>query len=276
LGLEPFEWQREVLNPAARRIIMLGCRQPGKSTITAIKTLCKAKSTAGSLSLITCPAKDQSEEVMHKIDGFIAQDDRLPMLVHDGVFKKEWVTRSRILALPGTERSVRGYSKPQTIIVDEAAQVEDRTIFALRPMMIGGDCELIVLSTPRGKRGYFYRQWSKGHGWKKILVRVPWDLVSGRLVAAKPEKQFHAEMLKQGILAYYSPRHAGEEGLAFLEEELANIDELWFRQEYLCEFIDELTGIFSSELVDSAIVSTVKPLALDGLSSKIEPLEAPK
>jgi hypothetical protein len=274
--LDPFVWQREVLDPAARRIIMLGCRQPGKSWATAIKTLCKAKGTRESLSLIVCPAQDQSVELMHKIDGFIAMDDHLPALVRDGTFGKEWETRSRIIALPGTERSVRGYSKPHTIIVDEAAQVEDRTIFALRPMMIRADCEFIVLSTPRGKRGYFYRQWSKGRGWKKVMVRIPWDLVGGRLVPAKPEAQYHAEMLKQGILAYYSPRHAGPEGLEFLEEELANIDELWFRQEYLCEFIDELTGLFSAELIDRAISSSVKPLVMGGVSSEIVPLEAPK
>ncbi len=255
---------------------MLGCRQPGKSTATAVKTLCKAKSSHGSLSLITCPAKDQSKELMHKIEGFMVLDDRLPMLTHNGIFEKEWVTRSRILALPGTERSVRSYSAPQTLIIDEAAQVLDTTIYALRPMMIRADTELIVLSTPRGKRGYFWRQWSKGKGWKKILVRIPWDLVNGKLVPAKPEADFHAEMKKQGILAYYSPRHAGEEGLAFLQEELENLDELWFRQEYLCEFIDELTGIFSAELIDRAIVSTIKPLVIDGVSSEIELLEEPK
>lgn len=255
---------------------MLGCRQPGKSTITGVKTLWKAKSALGSLSLITCPAKDQSKELMHKIDGFIAMDPRLPMLVHDGAFEKAWITRSRILALPGTERSVRSYSKPQTIVIDEAARVDDRTIFALRPMMIRADTELIVLSTPQGKRGYFWRQWSKGKGWKKIMVRIPWDLVGGRLVPARPEAEFHAEMLKQGILAYYSPRHAGEEGLAFLQEELENLDELWFRQEYLCEFVDELTAIFPAELVDRAFVPNVLPLKIEGLSSEVLPLEAPK
>jgi hypothetical protein len=255
---------------------MLGCRQPGKSTITGVKTLCKAKSTAGSLSLITCPAKDQSKELMNKISTFIALDPRLPMLLNDGAFEKVFSTHSRILALPGTERSVRSYSAPQTMVIDEAARVDDRTIFALRPMMIRADTELIVLSTPQGKRGYFWRQWTKGKGWKKILVRIPWDLVGSKLVPAKPEKAFHEEMLEQGILAYYSPRHAGEEGLAFLQEELENLDELWFRQEYLCEFVDELTGIFTAELIDRAIVSTVKPLSLEGLSSEVKPLEAPK
>lgn len=255
---------------------MLGCRQPGKSTITALKTLCKAKSAPGSLSLITCPAKDQSKEVMHKIDGFIGMDPRMPMLVHDGTFEKEWETRSRILALPGTERSVRGYSAPQTLIIDEAAQVLDTTIFALRPMMIRAGTELIVLSTPRGKRGYFWRQWDKGRGWKKVMVRIPYDLVNGRLVPAKPEEQFRAEMLKQGILGYYSPRHSGEEGLAFLQEELENLDELWFRQEYLCEFIDELAGTFSAGLVDQVITREVEPLRMELVSSEVEPLEAPK
>lgn len=269
LGLNPFPWQWEALDPTSRRVMMLTCRQAGKSTVVAGKTLCKAKSEPTCLNLITCPAQDQSKELIKKVDQFILHDPYIPKLTHDGAYEKQFENRSRIVALPGSERAVRGYSAPKTIIIDEAAQVQDSTIFAMRPMMIGADTELFMLSTPRGKRGYFYRQWDEGKYWKKILVRIAWDIENGRLVPAMPEKQFHAKMLKQGILAYYSPRHTLEE----LQEEFESMDELWFRQEYLCEFVDELTMVFATELVKAALSDQVIPLGLGALSAEVEPLK---
>ena len=34
---------------------------------------------------------------------------------------------------------------------------------------------------------------------------------------------------------------------AFLEEERATMGERWFRQEYLCEFVDAVSGVFDRE-----------------------------
>ena len=38
--------------------------------------------------------------------------------------------------------------------------------------------------------------------------------------------------------------------------------ERWFRQEYLCEFEDTLSGIFARELVEDAITDEIKPLVI--------------
>jgi hypothetical protein len=35
----------------------------------------------------------------------------------------------------------------------------------------------------------------------------------------------------------------------------------WFRQEYLCEFEDAVSGVFDRELVEQAITYDVEPLA---------------
>jgi hypothetical protein len=268
-GYKPYAWEIEALDPGVRRLIILSCRQAGKSTITAVKTLNKAKTLAGALNLVTAPTQDQSKELVKKMDMFRHRDPRLPALTHDGTFEKEFVNGSRIVALPGSERSVRGYTGPKTIIIDEASQVSEDLVMAIRPMMIGADTELILLSTPRGKRGYFYRQWTQGRHWKKILVRIGFDLVDGKLVKAMPEKQFHELMLKQGVLAYYSPRHTLEE----LEEELQAMDEVWFRQEYLCEFVDTMVTYFPLELTQAAMDDTVEPLFRSALDDSVEPLE---
>ena len=57
------------------------------------------------------------------------------------------------------------------VIFDEAARVDDDLLAALRPTMATVDGTLIMLTTPFGKRGEFYRAWTEGQGWTK--VRVP-------------------------------------------------------------------------------------------------------
>ena len=40
---------------------------------------------------------------------------------------------SRIVALPGSERTTRGYAGARLVILDEAARIEDDLLAALRP-----------------------------------------------------------------------------------------------------------------------------------------------
>lgn len=251
LGIGPYHWQREALNPSIRRLIFLAARQAGKSTIVAAKTMHRAKHNANFLSLIICPSQDQSKELVKKIDQFINLDRALPELIRDSTFEKEFANGSRIVALPGSERSVRSYSGPGMIIIDEAARVLDETYMALRPMMTGADTELVLMSTPAGKRGFFFREWDQGTGWTKIEVNVAFRYREGKLVDGPPEAEYRAQRAKDGVSAYYSPRHTRE----FLEQELSTTPEYWFLQEYGCQFVDPENQIFSYDLIKDALVS---------------------
>jgi hypothetical protein len=263
IGLEPFEWQRDALRPydywseidsgryaeLGDRLLILAARQSGKSTVVAGGTQHTAKHNRDALNLVICPAKDQSAEVMQKVAIGLTRDPELfDMLRRDGVTLKEFDNMSRIVALPGTERSVRGYSAPKTIILDEAARVLDPTYFAVRPMMTGTRTNLIAMTTAFGKRGWFFHAWTESSNWRKILVRVPWDPYNGRLVDAMPEDEFRDYWAERGVHAYYSPRHDKR----FLEDELDNIGDVWFRQEYCCEFLDEGGSLFSYDDIIAA------------------------
>jgi hypothetical protein len=48
----------------------------------------------------------------------------------------------------------------------------------------------------------------------------------------------------------------------FLEQERRTMGERWFRQEYLCEFEDSVSGVFERDLVTNAIREDVKPLRI--------------
>lgn len=251
LGLRPYEWQQEALDPTVKRLLLLCARQSGKSTVIGGKALQNAKYHPGALILLISPAQDQSKELMKKIEAFMYQDKSLPKLKHDAVYEKEFVNGSRIVALPGSERSVRGYSGPKMILIDEASRVEIDTYRAVRPMMTGEetDTELILMSTPFGKRGFFYEAWhSESDTWRKILVKAPAMIEDGMIKSPTDEDKYRGFYQAKGVSAYYSPRHTIE----FLQEEYENIGDHWFRQEYLVEFIEPEGTLFSAEDIERA------------------------
>lgn len=250
LGIEPFDWQVEELRPIEDdRVLLLCARQSGKSTVAGAETVHVGKHRPRSLALIVCPSKDQSEIVMGKVDEFITHDAGIPRLRRDAVYTKEFANKSTIHALPGTERSVRGYSNPDLILLDEASRVPDETYMAVRPMMTGGGTKMIAATTAFGKRGWFYRAWTNPDSrWRKILVRVAWEPHGTELVPAMPEDEFRAYWASRGVSAYYSTRHRYQD----LLDDLIEMGEQWFRQEYCCEFLDREGSLFAYDDIMAA------------------------
>src|SRR5918993_1239957 len=60
---------------------------------------------------------------------------------------------SRIEALPGTEKTIRGFSEVDLLIVEEAARVADELYYAARPFLAVSGGRPLVLSPPFRKRG---------------------------------------------------------------------------------------------------------------------------
>jgi hypothetical protein len=128
------------------------------------------------------------------------------------------------------ETTIRGFSAVSLLLVDEAAWVSDEQYRAIRPMLAVSDGALWLMSTPNGKRGFFYETWEHGG--------PEWE-------------RFRAPATECSRI-----------GPEFLEEERATMGERCFRQEYLCEFEDSVSGLFDRELVERAFTDEVRPLEL--------------
>ncbi|HTS28204.1 MAG TPA: terminase family protein [Bryobacteraceae bacterium] len=227
LGLEPDAAQRRVLNSRGRRGILNCTRQWGKSTVTAAKAVHQAYTQAESLTLVVSPSARQSGEFVRKAEEFAA---RLGVRVKgdgENEMSLEFPNGSRIVGLPGNEATIRGFSAVALLLVDEASRVGDELYRAIRPMLAVSGGALWLMSTPYGKRGFFYETWSKGGGWERVRVA-----------------------------ADECPRIPA----AFLAEERAAMGERYFRQEYLCEFVDAVSGVFDMDLVERAITDEFQPL----------------
>ena len=88
--------------------------------------------------------------------------------------------------------------------------------------------DLWLMSTPCGKRGFFYETWEcGGMEWTRVRVTAP-----------------------------ECPRISK----SFLEEQRSVVGLESFRQEHMCEFVGSGTGVFDRDLVEGALDESVKGL----------------
>lgn len=228
IGLEPDSWQRAVLRSTAYRLLLLCCRQSGKSTTTAILALNTALFYAGSLILLLSPSLRQSGELFRKLTGFYADLGKPIPPERETALSLTLANGSRVISLPANPGTIRGYSAVDLLIIDEAAMVPDDLFVAVNPMLAVSQGRLVCLSTPLGKRGFFFEAWND--------PQVDWERFK--------------------VTAKDCPRIAPE----FLEEQKQSLGERWFRQEYLCSFEETIDQIFSTESVLAAFDSQHEPL----------------
>ncbi|HEY6330480.1 MAG TPA: terminase family protein [Blastocatellia bacterium] len=161
-------WQADVLRGQYSRLLLNVHRQAGKSTIVALRALHQVLFQPSSLVLLFSPSLRQSRELFRKcIDQYQTIGRPIAPLV-DNKLEIELQNRSRIVSLPGTEATTRGFSAPDLVIVDEAARVPAALIEAVLPMLAISEGSLVLLSTPYGRRGFFYDAWSGRGDWRKV------------------------------------------------------------------------------------------------------------
>lgn len=228
LALDADPWQAKVLGSESKRIILNCSRQAGKSTVSAALALHTALYEPGSLVLLLSPSLRQSGELFRKVISLMNRLEPKPKLAQETALSFTVRGGGRVVSLPGSEETVRGFSAVSLLVVDEASYVTDGLYASVRPMLAVSNGRLILLSSPRGQRGFFHESWTNGgDDWER--VKVP---------------------------AQDVPRITPE----FLEGERRALGPYWYAQEYLCEFLDTEDSVFSSAAVRAALSTQVEPL----------------
>lgn len=215
-GIDPDDWQAKLLREEPRRALMLCSRQSGKTTTAGLLGLHRALYSSFSLVLIVSPSQRQSAEIFRTVMGFYRKLVGAPELAAESVLRAEFKNGSRILALPGSEKTIRGYSGANLIILDEASRIEDELIGGLTPMLATSNGSFLALTTPAGKRGWFYEQWVSAEDWHRVRVN-----------------------------AAQCPRISKE----FLDEEMRRLGPTVFQQEYDLEFNANADSMWSADAV---------------------------
>jgi hypothetical protein len=229
VGLDPDPWQADLLRSDARQIILLCSRQAGKSTVSGLLAVDEMMHRSPALVLLLAPALRQAQELHRKIKGVLRDLGELaPPVRQESALTLEFANDSRIIALPGQEANIRGYSAVSLLIVDEASRAPDALYQSVRPMLAVSGGRVVLLSTPFGARGFFHAEWTQGGpDWHRVR-----------------------------ITAHDVPRIAPE----WLAAERVRIGDYWYRQEYLTEFVATDDQVISYDSVMAAIDHDVAPL----------------
>lgn len=231
-GIEPDDWQALQLRSTASRLLLNASRQSGKSTTTAVLAVHEAVYVPGSLTLMLSPSLRQSGELFRKAVGVYRSLDRPVPAEAETLLRLELANGSRIISLPGSEDTVRGFSAPTLVLIDEASRVDDEMLTAVTPMMATSThSRLWALSTPAGRRGWWWRAWQDGGD--------DWDRVE--------------------VQAIDVPRITS----AFLAMERRTMPAARYRQEYECSFEEADAAVFAADAVSQAIDPEREPLNLE-------------
>lgn len=146
----------------------------------------------------------------------------IPWAVADGHSKLvlRLVNGTEIEALPSNSDSIRGYTQVRAIFVDEAAHfdiTDDSVVMdAIEPIVFTNKSDLFLVSTPNGRRGFFYDISNSQNEYHKIQ----WDYtVAIGWIYAKEEMQ----------------------------KELGRTD-IDVSQEYCCQFTSATDSVFGDKL----------------------------
>ena len=230
LGFDPDEWQTRLLRSRAPQIILNCGRQVGKSTSTAAMALHTALYRPGALTLMIAPSQRQSRELFIKTMSFLQcleppeateEETKLSLMLSNG---------SRVVTLPGdNSRTLRGFSAPALVLMDEAAFVNDDTYDAVLPMLAAApEGRIILMSTPYIAAGFFYQIWHGDGDWQRFEVKTAdCPRVSQKWLAARKRE-----------------------------------DPLRFDREYMCRFGSPEDSLFTPEMLDRMVAHDFEPLSL--------------
>jgi hypothetical protein len=235
LGLKPDPWQAEVLEGQYPRLLLNCCRQAGKSTVVAMLGLAEALWVPATKVILLSRSHRQSRELYRLVTGFHRRLGA-PLLARRTVDELHLTNFSEIISLPCKEDTIRGYANVSLLIIDEAARVPDDLYRAVSPMLAVSDGRMICLSTPHGKRGFFYDAWAKGgDDWHRI------EIPAERVPRIKPE---------------------------VLARDRRILGESYFRQEYCCSF-EALEGLVYPDFARCLVPEV--PRHLRGVGGTLDP-----
>jgi hypothetical protein len=221
-------WQRAALSTERHDVLLLVTRQGGKGMVASLLALDKMLNDPGSTTVIVSRADRQAKRLLRRVKRLYRQLADVPPVIAESVVAIELRNGSELLALPGSEETIRGIEAVDLLVIDEAALVPDDLFAAVHPMLATTDGRCVAISTARGKRGWFWREWeSADPEWHRAKVTAP-----------------EISRIKPQWLERYRERHG----------------DFMYRQEFLCEFLDDETQVYATDLVHGAVSADVAPL----------------
>lgn len=220
-------YQKSFFTNKKKRKIFLASRQIGKSFVAAVILCYKALSKKFGTSLCVSVNQNSASEIIAKCRQ-VAEAIKLltnNKVTYQSSFDKiVFSNGSRVISLSSNPQAMRGYSTT-CVVVDEAAFVPnlDEVMQSISPTLSRDqNAELILLTTPAGKNGHFFKMYEKA-------LRHPdtWYVQTTTIYDAI------------------------EDGLKVDIDSLRSLcpDDNVFAQEYCCEFANSNIALINTDLL---------------------------
>ncbi len=212
------KWQKDYIETERNCFLLCG-RQSGKTAAASIKFAERAMKNPKSIILMLAYTEKQAYNLFFKTLMYIKATN--PKMIKRGADKPtkhiiKLINGSEIMCYAAglTGEGIRTYTVT-SLVIDEAAPMAKEVFIAVMPMLSVTGGTLDIISTPRGKEGFFY-ECSKRDDFKKFYVS-----------------------------AEDCPRHKKE----FLESQKDMMGKLWYAQEYLARFMDDIRRVFTDDWI---------------------------
>ena len=236
------DWQKEVLEAEGNLCICSG-RQQGKSTIIAIKASEFVVKNKKKLVLIISVTEDQAIMLLQKVELYLLE--KYPKMIRKGKFRptksKIELTNGSIVRTKAVGQSatgVRGFTI-NMLIVDEAAFCPSEIFPAVTPSLLTTGGDMMLISTPHGKTGFFHEAYHSPNF-------KTWHISAVKNIDQRPISASWTEGQR-------------ESALAFLESEKRRMSIKEFGQEYLAQFLEDLTQFYPDEIIRKSMIMQRRP-----------------
>lgn len=225
-------WQKEYIECQENCFLLCG-RQSGKTAAASIKFGKIAATQSKRCILMIAYTEKQAYNLFFKTLTYLrAKYLKMIKTGNDKPTKHEIRLKNGSIimcyAAGLTGEGIRTYTVTH-LVIDEAAPMAREVFIAVMPMLSVTNGTMDIISTPRGKAGFFY-ECSKREDFKKFYVS-----------------------------AEDCPRHTKE----FLQSQKDTMSTLEYAQEYLAQFLDDLRRVFSDDWIKRVCVLTEKPKTID-------------
>ncbi len=230
-GFTPDKYQDGVLKRPDSEQLIVWSRQFGKSATVATLCLHTAIFNPDSVVLVAAQRKEVAQEMIRKAKKGtrLLSGGFFPTVKKDNAGSLELSNGSRIMAVSGSESGPRGYTV-NLVVIDEASRVPEEYFEAVTPTQSTvSRPKFIAMTTPYGRRGWFWDLWTKSTG-----------------------------CFKQVLTYHDCPRISS----AFIKKEKKRLPDYIFRQEYLCEFVDPESSVFDYDDLIECISDEVETIGL--------------
>jgi hypothetical protein len=222
------KWQEKVLKTSGNLAICAG-RQVGKSTIISKDAGDYAIKNKKKVIMIIASTERQALLLFEKVLSYIHQENKnIIMVGANRPTKHELKLKNgtKIYCLPTGDSGygIRGYTIDR-LYADEAHFIKEEVWAAVSPMLATTGGDIVLLSTPFGCEGYFYRCF---HDKKFTSIHV-----DTKEVAESRNEPQRTNMLN------------------FLKDEKERMTKLQYQQEYLGLFVGGIQRFFEDELINA-------------------------